>query len=82
MTFSFNFIIFYHKIYFEKITEFSLYTVVQNLGFSRKANNCIKNRARVANNASNNIMYFFLLYLSVVLTVKFHYKSIFRITKN
>ena len=51
MILSFNFIIFYYKIYFEKIMNFSLYTLVQNLGFSKKANTSMKNRATVTNKA-------------------------------
>ena len=38
--------------------NFPLYTLVQNLTFSKKANNSMKNSARVTNNASNN-RYFF-----------------------
>ena len=60
--------------------NFPLYTLVQNLTFSKKANNSMKNRARVTNNNSND-RYFFC-YLSVTLTLKFKYKSIFKITKN
>ena len=41
--------------------NFSLYTIVQNLAFSKKANNSMKNSARVANNISNN-RYFFVLF--------------------
>ena len=79
---SFSFIIFYYKINLKKIMNFSLlYTLVQNLTFSKKANNSMKNIARVPNNASNN-RYFFLPYLSVTLTLKFNYKSIFKIPKN
>ena len=47
---------------FEKNINFSLYTLVQNLTFSGKANNSMKNRARVTNNASNN-RYFFALFV-------------------
>ena len=54
MILSVSFIIFYYKINYEKIINFSLYTLVQNLTFSKKANNSMKNRARVTNNASNN----------------------------
>ena len=42
--------------------NFSLYTLVKNLTFSKKANNSMKNSARVANNASNN-RYFFALFV-------------------
>ena len=48
-----------------------LYTLVQNLGFSKKANNSMKNGARVTNNATIdrhlfalsvcNVNYIFLL---------------------
>ena len=34
--------------------NFSLSTLVQNLAFSKKANNSMKNRARVTNNIPNN----------------------------
>ena len=47
---------------FEKNINFSLYTLVQNLTFSKKANNSMKNRARVTNNASND-RYFFVLFV-------------------
>ena len=57
-----GFIKLYHKINFEKNINFSLYTLVQNLTFSKKANNSMKNRARVTNNASNN-RYFFALFV-------------------
>ena len=60
--------------------NFPLYTLVQILIFSKKANNSMKNSARVTNNASNNT--YFLLYLCMALTVKFYYQSIFRISKN
>ena len=40
--------------------SFPLYTLVQNLTFSKKANNSTKNSARVTDNASNN-RYFFAL---------------------
>ena len=60
MLLSFSFIIFYHKTNLEKIANFSLYTLVQNSTFSKKANNSMKNRARVANNISNNRYYFAL----------------------
>ena len=62
MLLSFSFIVFDHKIYLEKITNFSLYTLVKNLTFSKKANNSMKNSARVANNVSNN-RYFFTLFV-------------------
>ena len=65
---------------FEKNINFSLYTLVQNLTFSKKANNSMKNSARVTNKASNN-RYFFALFFFVTLTVYFYYKSIFKITK-
>ena len=42
--------------------NFSLYTLVQNLDFSKKANNSMKNKARVTNNASNN-RYFAALFV-------------------
>ena len=58
----FSFIIFYYKINLEKNINFSLYTLVQNLTFSKKANNSMKNRARVTNNASND-RYFFALFV-------------------
>ena len=58
----FSFIIFYHKINFGKNINFSLYTLVQNLTFSKKANNSMKNSTRVTNNASNN-RYFFALFV-------------------
>ena len=56
----FGFIKFYYKINFEKIMNSSLYTLVQNLTFSKKVNNSMKNSAIVTNNASNN-KYFFAL---------------------
>ena len=62
MILSLSFIIFYHKTDFEKIIYFSLYTLVQNLGFSKKANNSMKNSPRVTNNVSNN-RYFFDLFV-------------------
>jgi hypothetical protein len=62
MILSFGFIIFYHKTNFEKNINFSLYTLVENLTFSKKANNPMKNRARVTNNASNN-SYFIVLFV-------------------
>ena len=34
--------------------NFPLYTLVQNLGFSKKANNSMKNSPRVTNISSNN----------------------------
>jgi hypothetical protein len=40
----------------------------------------MKNSARMTNNASN--IRYFLRYLSVTLTLKFSYESIFKITKN
>ena len=61
MIFSFSFIIFYYKINLEKNINFPLYTLVQNLTFSKKANNSMKNSAKVANNASNNKYFFALL---------------------
>ena len=61
MTLSFSFIIFYHKTYFKK-SCFPLYTLVQNLTFSKKVNNSMKNSARVTNNASIN-GYFFALFV-------------------
>ena len=42
--------------------NFPLYTLVQNLGCSKKSNNSMKNRARVTNNDSNN-RYFFALFV-------------------
>jgi hypothetical protein len=57
----FGFSIFYHKINLEKIIDFSLYTLVQNLTFLKKANNSMKNNAKVTYNASNN-RYFFALF--------------------
>ena len=67
MIFFFSFIIFYHKIDFENIVNFPLYTLVQNLTFSKKANNFMKNRARRTNNTANN-RYFIALF---VCNVKF-----------
>ena len=49
-----SFIIFYYKINLEKNINFSLYTLVQNLTFSKKVNNSTKNRAKMTNNISNN----------------------------
>ena len=43
---------------------FPLYTLVQNLTFSKKANNSTKNSARVTNNASNNRHFFALVAFS------------------
>ena len=57
-------IIFYHKINFEKSRIFPLYTLVQNLGFSKKANNSTKNSARVNNNTPNN-RYFVALFVYI-----------------
>ena len=62
MILSFSFITIYHKLNFEKINNFSLYTIVQNLTFSKKANNSMKNSAGVTNNTSNN-RYFFALFV-------------------
>ena len=59
---SFSSIIFYYKTNLEKIINFSLYTLVQNLAFSKKANNFMKNSARETNNTSNN-RYFFALFV-------------------
>ena len=59
----FRFIKFHRKMDFEKNINFSLYTIVQNLTFSGKANNSMKNRARVTNNALNN-RYLFALFVS------------------
>ena len=42
--------------------NFPLYILVQNLTFWKKANNSMKNKARVTNNASNN-RYFFALFV-------------------
>ena len=42
--------------------NFSLYTLVKNLTFSKKANNFMKNRAKVINFVPNNA-YFFALYV-------------------
>jgi hypothetical protein len=80
MILSFGFIIFYHKTNLEKIMNFSLYTLVQNLTFSKKANNSMKNRARITNNVSNN-RYFFALFISNA-NFKALLKTIFKITKN
>ena len=41
---------------------FPLYTLVQNFGFSKKANNSMENRDEVTNNTSNN-WYFFTLFV-------------------
>ena len=60
----FGFIIFYHKTNPEKIMNFSLYTLVQNLGFSKKANNSMKNSTEVTSNASNDRYFFALLVCS------------------
>ena len=38
--------------------NFSLYTLVQNLTFSKKANNSTKSKASVTNNTSNNRPFF------------------------
>ena len=64
MLLSFNFIIFHHKIKLEKNINFSLYTLVQNLTISKKANNSMQNRARVTNNASNDRWFFALFVCS------------------
>jgi hypothetical protein len=45
--------------------NFSLYTLVQNLGFSKKANNSMKNRATVTNNALNNRYFIALFFYNV-----------------
>ena len=42
--------------------NFSLYTLVQNLGFSKKANSSMKNSARVTDNNPNN-RYFLVLFV-------------------
>ena len=60
--------------------NFPLYTLVQNLPFSKKTNNSMKNSARVTNNASNN-RYFFALFVCNT-NFKINYESISRITKN
>ena len=60
--------------------NFPLYTLVQNLTFSKKANNSTKNSARVTNNNPNN-RYFVALFFTT-LNLNIYYKSIFRITKN
>ena len=62
MIFLLSFTIFYHKINFEKIKNFSLYTLIENLTFSKEANNSMKNSARVTNNSSNN-RYIFALFV-------------------
>ena len=62
MALSFSSIVFYYKIDFEKVMNFSLSTLVQNLTFSKKANNSMKNNAKVTNNTSNN-RYFFALFV-------------------
>ena len=54
MTLQLSFIIFYYKTYFEKIMNFSLYTLVQNLAFSKKADKSMRNSAKVTNNVSDN----------------------------
>ena len=41
--------------------NFPLYTLVQNLTFWKKANNSMKNSAKVTNNVSNNRYFFALL---------------------
>ena len=69
MLLSFSFIVFDHKIYLEKITNFSLYTLVQNLTFSKKANNSMKNSARQTNNCSNNRRFFALLVYNANFTI-------------
>jgi hypothetical protein len=69
MILSFSFIIFYRKIDFENIVNFPLYTLVQNLGFSKKADSSTKNSARRTNNTANN-RYFVPLF---VCNVKFNY---------
>ena len=62
MILSLSSVIFYHKTDFEKTMNISLYTLVQNLTFSKKANDSMKNSARMTNNASNN-RYFFALFV-------------------
>ena len=42
--------------------NFPLYTLVQNLTFSKKANNSMKNSTKVANKVSNN-RYFIALFV-------------------
>ena len=59
---SFGFIIFYYKTNLEKITNFSLYTLIQDLTFSKKANNFMKNSTRMTNNILNN-RYFIVLFV-------------------
>ena len=44
--------------------DFPLYTLVQNLAFSKKANKSMKNSAIVTNNVSNN-RYFFALFVCI-----------------
>ena len=61
--------------------NFSLYTLVQNLTFSKKSNNSMKNGSRVTNNMPQ-IIDVFLFYLPVTLALKFCYRSNLRITKN
>ena len=51
---------FHHKTNIEKIINFALYTLVQNLTFSKKANNFMKNSARVPNYALNDRSFFAL----------------------
>ena len=52
------------KLISKKNINFSLYTLVQNLTFSKKANNSMKNSNRVANNTSNNRYFFALFFCS------------------
>ena len=65
MILSFSFIIFYHKINFEKIMNFSLYTLVQNLDFSKKADKSTKNTVRVTNYGSNNRYFVVLIFCNI-----------------
>ena len=60
MILSFSFIIFHYKIYIEKIKNSPLYTLVQNLTFLKKANDFMRNSARMTNNGSNNRCFFAL----------------------
>ena len=69
MILSFSVIMFYYKIEREKIMNFSLYTHVQNLGFSKNVDNSMKNSARATDNASNNRYFFVILFCNINFTI-------------
>ena len=60
--------------------NFPLYTLVQNLGSSKKADSSTKNNTKVPK--MPQIIGIFWLYLCVTLNLKVYYESTFRITKN